>query len=79
MISSGFFYLFETVRYPAPRTKREFGMNSKANPVTWFEIPVRDLHGGNIVMPKAGGGEHGSIGQFEDPEGNIVALYSDET
>ena len=126
-------------------------MNSKANPVTWFEIPVRDLQraktfyeqvfdtsldllemggvrmawfprpqnavgtsgglieapgrepskfgtvvffnvtnidgtlalvekkGGKVVMPKSGGGEHGSIGQFEDPEGNIVALYSDET
>ena len=126
-------------------------MNSEANPVTWFEIPVRDLerakkfyeqvfdtrldllemggirmawfprpenatgtsgglieapgcepskggtvvffnvssvdstlaavekNGGKVVMPRAGGGEHGSIGQFEDTEGNTVALYSDES
>jgi hypothetical protein len=27
-------------------------------------------------MPKAGGGEHGSIAQFEGSEGNIVALFS---
>lgn len=27
-------------------------------------------------MPKASGGELGSIAQFEDSEGNLVALYS---
>jgi predicted enzyme related to lactoylglutathione lyase len=126
-------------------------MDSTANPVTWFEIPVRDLqrakafyeqvfdasldllegggvrmawfprpenavgtsgglieapgrepsklgtvvffnvrnidaalatvekNGGTVVLPKSGGGEHGSIAQFEDPEGNVVALYSDES
>ena len=125
-------------------------MDSTANPVTWFEIPVRDLQrakkfyeavfdttldvfdmgeirmawfprpenatgtsgglvaapgrepsrlgtivffnvssidstlaavekgGGKVVMPRTGGGEHGSIGQFEDTEGNLVALYSNE-
>ena len=125
-------------------------MDSTSNPVTWFEIPVRDLQrakkfyeavfdtkldvfdmggirmawfprpenapgtsgglvegpgrepsklgtivffnvssidstltavekgGGRVVMPRAGGGEHGSIGQFEDTEGNLVALYSNE-
>ena len=51
-------------------------MNSEANPVTWFEIPIRDL---NRAMPRAGGGEHGSIGQLEDLEGNVVALYSGES
>ena len=125
-------------------------MDSTANPVTWFEIPARDLQrakrfyeavfdtrldvfdmggirmawfprpenatgtsgglveapgrepsklgtvvffnvssidstlaaveksGGKVVMARAGGGEHGSIGEFEDPEGNLVALYSNE-
>jgi uncharacterized protein len=125
-------------------------MDSTANPVTWFEIPVRDLQrakkfyeavfdtkldvfdmggipmawfprpenatgtsgglvealgrepsklgtvvffnvssidstltaveksGEKLVTARAGGGEHGSIGQFEDTEGNLVALYSNE-
>jgi predicted enzyme related to lactoylglutathione lyase len=35
-----------------------------------------ERNGGKVVMPKAGGGEHGSIAQFEDTEGNIIALFS---
>ena len=62
-------------------------MNSKANPVTWFEIPTNidsvltavEKNGGTVVPAKAGGGEHGWIAQFQDPEGNVVALYSDES
>ena len=34
-------------------------------------------NGGKVVMPKAGGGEHGSIAHFEDSEGNLVALFSE--
>ncbi|MEM7282513.1 MAG: VOC family protein [Pseudomonadota bacterium] len=35
--------------------------------------------GGKIVMPKTSIGPHGFIGQFADPEGNIVALHTPPT
>lgn len=53
-------------------------MNSHANPghaVQDFGTPpgaCREIcvsAGRKVVMPRAGGGEHGSIGQFEDPRG----------
>jgi predicted enzyme related to lactoylglutathione lyase len=31
--------------------------------------------GGKIVEAKAPEGEHGFVGQFEDPEGNVMGLY----
>lgn len=33
-------------------------------------------NGGKTLMPKTGIGEYGSIAQFEDPEGNRLALHS---
>ena len=51
--------------------------------VVFFTVPDIDsalvaveANGGRVVMPKAGGGEHGSIAHFEDCEGNLVALFS---
>ncbi len=35
-----------------------------------------DAAGGGIVMPKTSIGPYGFIGQFSDPEGNIVALHT---
>lgn len=32
--------------------------------------------GGKIVMPRSGGAEQGAMAQFEDTEGNVVALFS---
>jgi len=57
---------------------------SKTGTVVFFSVPNIDTalaavvrSGGKVVMPKASGGEHGSIAQFEDSEGNLVALFSD--
>ena len=33
-------------------------------------------NGGRTLMPKTGIGEYGSIAQFEDPEGNRLALHA---
>jgi predicted enzyme related to lactoylglutathione lyase len=56
---------------------------SKTGTVVFFSVPniestlaMVENHGGKVVMPKAGGGEHGSIAQFEDSEGNLIALFS---
>jgi uncharacterized protein len=56
---------------------------SKTGTVVFFSVADIDStlaavekNGGKIVMPKAGGGEHGSIAQFEDSEGNVIALFS---
>jgi predicted enzyme related to lactoylglutathione lyase len=35
-----------------------------------------DASGGKTLVPKTGIGEYGFIGQFEDSEGNRVALHS---
>jgi predicted enzyme related to lactoylglutathione lyase len=50
--------------------------------VVFFSVPDIDAtltaiekHGGKVVMPKSGGGEHGAIAHFEDSEGNLVALF----
>lgn len=58
---------------------------SRTGTVVFFSVSDIDAtlaaverHGGKVVMPKAGGGEHGSIAQFEDSEGNIVALFSSD-
>ncbi len=59
------------------------GTPSRTGAVVFFSVPNIDSalaaveqSGGKVVMPKAGGGEHGSIAQFEDSEGNLVGLYS---
>jgi predicted enzyme related to lactoylglutathione lyase len=56
---------------------------SRTGTVVFFSVPDIDStlaavenHGGRVVMPKAGGGEHGSIAHFEDCEGNLIALFS---
>jgi len=56
---------------------------SKTGTVVFFDVPNIDStlgavvrNGGKVVMPKASGGEHGSIAQFEDSEGNLVSLFS---
>jgi predicted enzyme related to lactoylglutathione lyase len=58
-------------------------MPSKTGTLVFFSVPDIDTtlaavvrSGGKVVMPKASGGEHGSIAQFEDSEGNLVALFS---
>ena len=58
----------------------------KTNPagtIVLFTVPDIDAtlgavekSGGKVVMPKTGGGEHGAVAQFEDSEGNLVALFS---
>jgi predicted enzyme related to lactoylglutathione lyase len=57
---------------------------SKTGTVVFFRVPniestlaAVQQYGGRIVMPKASGGDHGAVAQFEDSEGNLVALYSD--
>ena len=57
---------------------------AKTGTVVFFSVQDIDstlaaveMNGGRIVMPKAGGGEHGSIAHFEDSEGNLIALFSD--
>jgi predicted enzyme related to lactoylglutathione lyase len=40
-------------------------------------IPKVNRSGGQTLMPRTSGGEHGSIAHFEDGEGNVVGLYSD--
>jgi predicted enzyme related to lactoylglutathione lyase len=56
---------------------------SKSGTVVFFAVDDIDstlaaveTNGGKVVMPKVGGGEHGSIAHFEDSEGNLVALFS---
>jgi predicted enzyme related to lactoylglutathione lyase len=56
---------------------------SRAGTVVFFSVASIDStlaaveqSGGRVVMPEASGGEHGSIAQFEDSEGNLVGLYS---
>ncbi|MDQ2944324.1 MAG: VOC family protein [Candidatus Dormibacteraeota bacterium] len=56
---------------------------SRKETVVFFNVPDIDStlaavqkNGGKVVMPKAGGGEHGAIAHFEDSEGNLVALFS---
>jgi uncharacterized protein len=56
---------------------------SRAGTMVFFTVPDIDAtlraiaaNGGKIVMPKTGGGEHGAVAQFEDSEGNLVALFS---
>jgi predicted enzyme related to lactoylglutathione lyase len=56
---------------------------SRAGTVVFFSVSDIDStlaaverNGGQVVMSKTGGGEHGSVAQFEDSEGNLVALFS---
>jgi hypothetical protein len=56
---------------------------AKAGTLVFFNVQDIDstltaveMNGGRIVMPKTGGGEHGSIAHFEDCEGNLIALFS---
>ncbi len=35
-----------------------------------------EANGGTVAMPKTAIGEYGSIGQFVDPDGNLVGLHS---
>lgn len=58
-------------------------MPSKAGTIVFFTVPDIDAtlgavekNGGKVVMPKTSGGEHGAVAQFEDSEGNLVALFS---
>jgi uncharacterized protein len=56
---------------------------SKTGTIVFFTVPDIDAtlaavekNGGRVVMPKTGGGERGAVAQFEDSEGNLVALFS---
>ena len=56
---------------------------SRIGTMVFFDVPnvestlaAVEKNGGKVVMPKTSGGEHGSIAQFEDSEGNLVALFS---
>jgi uncharacterized protein len=56
---------------------------AKTGTVVFFSVPdiestlaAVEANGGKVVMPKTGGGEHGSVAHFEDCEGNVVALFS---
>lgn len=56
---------------------------SHAGTVVYFSVEDIDAalervnaNGGRTLMPKTSIGEHGSIAQFEDTEGNRLALHS---
>ena len=63
--------------------KAEGYVPSHSGTVVYFTVDDIDArlgkvqaNGGKVLLPKMGIGEYGSIAQFEDSEGNRVALHS---